>query len=195
MAGAEMAAITPRPVNPDPFALAPARVHEAEGRGRVAFALFQAARHPGPLFWIQPAHRPEVPLPGALPAGVAERLHLLRCRSEADLLWSAEEALRAGPAGLVVAAPERPLSLTAGRRLQLAAEAGRTTGLMLIREGAGSNAAQSRWSCAPVASAGPGEALHRWARIRDKAGATGAWLLRWDGRGPDWQPEPGPAPD
>ena len=39
-----------RPAVPaDPFDLHPRRVHEAEGRGRRAFALFQAARHPGPL--------------------------------------------------------------------------------------------------------------------------------------------------
>jgi protein ImuA len=87
-----------------------------------------------------------------LPEGVGERLHLIRPANETDLLWAAEEALRSEGVGLVIAEPEKPLSLIAGRRLQLAAEAGRTTGLMLIREGQGSNAAETRWHCAPNAS-------------------------------------------
>ena len=60
-----------------------------------------------------------------LPRGVGERLHLFRPSGETNLLWCIEEALRADPVSLVIAEPEKPLSLTAGRRLQLAAEAGR----------------------------------------------------------------------
>ena len=51
----------------DPFSLAPARVHEAEGAGRNTFALFQASRHPGPLFWILPQHEPLRPMARGLP--------------------------------------------------------------------------------------------------------------------------------
>ena len=54
----------------DALTLAPARVHEAMGRGRRAFALFQAARHPGPLIWILPAHAPEMPMLAGLPQGL-----------------------------------------------------------------------------------------------------------------------------
>lgn len=164
----------------DPLALAPARMHEAEGRGRRAFALFQAARHPGPLFWVLPAHVPELPLPAGLPEGVAERLHLLRPTSEVDLLWSVEEALRARPVGLVIAEPQKPLSLTAGRRLQLAAEAGGTTGLMLIHDGAGCNAAETRWHCEAMAGP-PDSTLHRWSLNKNKKGTLGAWILNWNG--------------
>jgi protein ImuA len=85
----------PEPPSGDSFTLARKRVHEAEGRGRRAFALFQAARHPGPLVWILPAHAPEMPMLRGLPSGVGERLHLLRRRGETDLLWCLEEALPA----------------------------------------------------------------------------------------------------
>lgn len=163
----------------DPFDLRPARVHEAEGRGRRIFALFQAARHPGALVWVLPAHMPETPMPGGLPPGVAERLHLVRPVGETDLLWCVEEALRTAPVGLVIAEPQKPLSLTVGRRVQLAAEAGRTTGLMLIREGAGSNATETRWHCEPVAAAG--STLHRWALRKNKQGTLGSWTLNWNG--------------
>ena len=170
-----------RSVPSDPFDLHPRRVHEAEGRGRRAFALFQAARHPGPLVWILPAHVPELPMLRGLPRGVGERLHLFRPIGETDLLWCIEEALRATPVSLVIAEPEKPMSLTAGRRLQLAAEAGRTTGLMLIREGAGSNATETRWKCEPVASTAADSTLHQWTLNKNKKGTSGSWVLNWNG--------------
>lgn len=165
----------------DPFTLRLARVHEAEGRGRRSFALLQAARHPGSLVWILPSHSPELPMLRGLPQSVGERLHLLRPDSETDLLWCVEEALRAAPISLVIAEPQKPMSLTAGRRLQLAAEAGRTTGLMLIREGAGSNATETRWHCAPVASPAADSTLHQWDLKKNKQGTLGNWILNWNG--------------
>ena len=171
----------PEPIPTDPFDLRARRVHEAEGRGRRAFALLQAVRHPGPLVWIAPAHIPELPMLRGLPRGVGERLHLFRPSGETDLLWCIEEALRSTPISLVIAEPERPLSLTAGRRLQLAAEAGRTTGLMLIREGAGSNATETRWNCEPVASTAADSTLHQWSLNKNKKGTSGSWVLSWNG--------------
>lgn len=165
----------------DPFGLRPRRVHEAEGRGRRAFALFQAARHPGPLVWIVPSHAPELPMLRGLPQGVGERLHLLRPVGEADLLWCAEEALRAAPVGLVIAEPERSLSLVAGRRLQLAADTGGTTGLVLIRQNAGSNAAETRWQCEPLAATAADSTLHRWSLNKNKRGTLGSWTVNWHG--------------
>lgn len=171
----------PEPASTTPFALRPRRVHEAEGRGRRAFALLQAMRHPGPLVWILPSHVPEIPMLRGLPPGVGERLHLLRPVRETDLLWCIEEALRAVPVSLVIAEPEKPLSLTAGRRFQLAAEAGRTTGLLLIRRDAGSNATETRWMCEPVSGTAAGSTLHHWALSKNKQGTTGSWILNWNG--------------
>lgn len=171
----------PDPSPTDPFDLRVRRVHEAAGRGRRAFALFQAARHPGPLVWILPGHAPELPMLRGLPRGVGERLHLLRPNGETDLLWCIEETLRAAPVSLVIAEPSNPLSLTAGRRFQLAAEAGRTTGLILIREGAGSNAAETRWNCDPVASAAADSTLHQWTLNKNKKGTLGNWVVNWHG--------------
>lgn len=171
----------PEPAADDPFTLARKRMHEAEGRGRRAFALFQAARHGGPVVWVLPAHAPDMPMLRGLPQGVGERLHLLRPTGEADLLWCVEEALRAAPVGLVIAEPEKPLSLIAGRRLQLAAEAGRTSGLMLIHKDAGSNATETRWSCEPLPATAADSTLHRWARIKNKKGTLGNWTVNWNG--------------
>ena len=171
----------PEPASCDAFTLLRKRVHEAEGRGRRAFALFQAARHAGPLVWILPSHAPGMPMLRGLPRGVGERLHLFRPVGETDLLWCVEEVLRAEPVGLVVAEPEKPLSLTAGRRLQLAAEAERTTGLMLIRPDAGSNATETRWTCEPVADTGSDSTPHRWRLTKNKRGIIGTWTVNWNG--------------
>lgn len=168
-------------VSADPFTLHPRRVHEAEGRGRRAFAMFQAARHLGPLVWVLPSHVPELPMLSGLPEGVGARLHLIRPEGEVDLLWCVEEALRSAPIALVIAEPEKPLSLTAGRRLQLAAEAGRTTGLMLTRQDAGSNATETRWLCEPKASPQPDSTLHAWSLTKNKRGTLGDWTLNWNG--------------
>lgn len=160
--------------------LCTARVHEAEGRGRTGFALFQAARIAGSVFWVVLAHDRDRLLPGTLPDGLAERFHLIETKTEADLLWAVEEALRARPVGLVVAEPEKPISLTAGRRLQLAAEAGGTTGLLLIHEGRGSNAAETRWKCDPLP--GPADSTrHRWVLTKNKKGTLGTHDVSWDG--------------
>lgn len=164
----------------EPLHLLNARVHEVEGRGRIGFALFQAVRLTGPIFWIVLAHDRDRPMPGALPDGVAERLHFIEARNEADLLWAVEEALRARPVSLVIAAPEKPISLTAGRRLQLAAEAGGTIGLMLIQEGKGSNAAETRWKCDPLPSP-PDSTRHRWILNKNKRGTTGLYDVSWNG--------------
>lgn len=173
--------LRPELAHADEFDLRGRRVHEAEGRGRRSFALFQAVRHPGPLVWILPAHVPELPMLRGLPKGVGERLHLFRPEGETDLLWCIEEALRSAPVGLVIAEPEKPLSLTAGRRLQLAAEAGGTTGLMLVREGGGSTATETRWACAPVASPAADSTLHCWTLNKNKKGTFGSWIVNWNG--------------
>lgn len=152
-------------------------MHEAEGAGRRAFAVWQAVRHDGPVFWVLYDHQPVRPFLWGLPPALGPRLHLASVRSEVDLLWVVEEILRAGCAGLVIAEPDRPLSLTAGRRLQLAAEKGQTTGLMLIQEGRGSNASETRWQCAPRAR--ETGAWQDWRRVKDKRGATGEWLVDW----------------
>ena len=171
----------PEPWPGDAFSLRPARVHEAEGRGKRAFALFQAARNPGPLFWILPAHAPELLMLRGLPREVGERLHIVRPVGESDLLWCVEEALRSAPVGLVVAEPDKPLSLLAGRRLQLAAEAGRTTGLVLISQNAGSNATETRWVCEPLVSTSTDSTLHHWSLIKNKKGTLKSWTVNWNG--------------
>jgi protein ImuA len=169
----------------DPLHLLPTRVHEAQGPGRRVFGLAQGARSKGAVVWILPAHAPEQPMLWGLPPGLVPRLHIVRARGEVDLLWATEEALRSADVAAVLAEPDKPLNLPAGRRLQLAAEAGRTLGLMLIRADQGSNATETRWHCSPQPGPGlPGDAdstLHQWSLIKNKKGTLGDWVVNWNG--------------
>jgi len=96
-----------------------------------------------------------------------------------DILALAEEALRSGAVATVVAELTKPLDLTAGRRLQLAAEAGGALGILLIGDDMGSNAAETRWRCTPLFD--PDDStLQHWELIKNKSGTLAAWKVRWD---------------
>jgi len=95
----------------------------------------------------------------------------------------AEEALRDGTTPLVILEISQPMGLIQGRRLQLSARAGKSTGLCLIPDGMGSNAAESRWHAAPIFDpfSAPGDStLQRYELIKNKSGTLGFWHVRWD---------------
>lgn len=155
------------------FSLLSSRVHEVQGSGRLFFALWQVLHYPVSVWVAAELDRELPPVPSVT---------FVRAK-EADILWATEEALRGIPGGLVVAQPEKQLSLTAGRRLQLAAEAGGSTGLLLIEDGAGSPATETRWNCLPLAG---DSTPHRWEIIKNKKGTLGSWVLDWDGASADF---------
>ncbi len=165
------------PIRSLPLPLRPARVHEAEGPLAWGFAAITCAMRGGNLMWIRPGWRRDGLLPQALaPILPPERLLLARTPDETATLAVAEEALKDGALASVVVEITRPLSLREGRRLQLAASAGGTTGLCLIPWGMGSVAAETRWHCAPAFGSG----VMRWEMFKNKSGTTGAWHLRWN---------------
>ena len=163
------------------FPLRSSRVHEVCGPGSIAFAALAARKLP-PVLWVREAWLPEALNPLGLapfldPAG----LLIAQAKNQADSLAVAEEALKDGAVAFVVVEITRPLDLREGRRLQLAAKAGQTTGLCLIPEGMGSNAAETRWRCAPVFDATASDStLMRWELIKNKSGTLGVWHVRWD---------------
>ncbi|AJE46160.1 ImuA family protein [Celeribacter indicus] len=162
------------------FPLRPGRVHEVCGPGAMAFALL-AAPAQGTVVWLREAWMAE----GLMPLGIApfldpSRLLVARPKDQTDSLAAAEEALRDGAVPFVVADLTRPLDLREGRRLQLAAKAGGTTGLCIIPEGMGSNAAETRWRATPVHDPDREDStLMRWEIIKNKSGTFGAWHVRW----------------
>jgi protein ImuA len=119
----------------------------------------------GPVLWV--ARRPDLYGPGLLALGFDPgRLILVRAQGDQDVCWALEEGLRCPALAAVVgevAEPER----SAGRRLQLAAEAGGITPFLLRRRlqprrrAEPPSAAMTRWrvSAAPSGAAAAGEML------------------------------------
>lgn len=166
-----------------PFSLLTARVHEASGPGAAGFAAIACARSSGPVLWIgedwQAARLDPAGLVAVTDPG---RLLFADTENQTDTLAVAEEALKDGSVAFVVAEITRPLNLREGRRLQLAAKTGGATGLCLIPEGMGSNAAETRWHCTPVfdPEGRPDSTLMRWEIIKNKKGTSGIWHVRWN---------------
>lgn len=176
--------------------------HEFGGEGLEAetaacpagFAALMAAplAKRGEAVWI--LRRDDLFAPGLVGLGFpAERLIQVCARDEAEALAVAEDALST-PGVAAVFAEVEAVSLTAGRRLQLACEKRGATGFVIRRRpyggktrAASGSAAASRWRVAPAASAPePGEfglGPPRWAATleRCRGGRTGAWLFEATG--------------
>ncbi|MGB7316641.1 MAG: hypothetical protein WBC85_01605 [Planktotalea sp.] len=166
------------------FPLRYARVHEVCGPGAASFAAVCAAGAQGTVIWIRESWRPEALNPLGLtlffdPA----KILIAQVKDQTEGLAVAEEALRDGSAPLVVLQISQPMGLIQGRRLQLSAKTGKSTGLCIIPDGMGSNAAESRWHCAPIfdpfSTAGD-STLQHWELIKNKSGTLGSWHVRWD---------------
>ncbi|NVK47047.1 MAG: hypothetical protein HWE33_12155, partial [Rhodobacteraceae bacterium] len=151
------------------FPLRRARVHEVYGPSSMSFAAMAAA---GACLWIRESWRTDTLTPqGLLPIVDPAGLLLARPKDQTDALAVAEEALKDGALPYVVIEITRPLNLREGRRLQLAAKAGGTTGLCLIPEGMGSNAAETRWHSAPIFDTHSEDStLMRWEIKKKKSG-------------------------
>lgn len=154
--------------------------------GFVAMLLGRLAQR-GPVLWCLPGGATQNLYPPGLQAfGLdTERLLVVRGRNDTELLWAMEEGLRCPALGAVVAEVSG-LDLTAGRRLQLAAEAGGVTGFTLLAPWAkkAAGAATTRWRIEAAASAAtpwPGIGAARWrvALERCRGGIPREWLLEW----------------
>jgi protein ImuA len=110
------------------------------------------------------------------------RLLIVKARDAREVLWTFAEALTCPALACVVAELDR-LDLLESRRLQLAAEAGGTAGLVLRPGGEADptpNAAFTRWRASPSLATGPlGLRLELW---RAKGAAPGSWTVAWDER-------------
>jgi len=179
---------------------------EEDGAVAAAFAAALLARltrrHDGPVLWCLATG--DLYAPGLAARGLApECLIVARCRDDSDILWAMEEGLRSAALAAVLG-EIGTLAPTAGRRLQLACEAGGVTGFVLRRwRTAGTAASQrgapsaavTRWRVAAAPSAavtrwrvaaapsrsigepGLGMPLWRVELVRCRGGAPAAWLM------------------
>jgi protein ImuA len=139
-----------------------------------------AARAWGPILWV--VRRRDLFAPGLSQAGIDhKRLLYAEAQDDAELLAVMEEGLRHRGLGAVIGEAKRA-DMTATRRLQLAAEGGRTIALLMkraTREGADPigmpSAAVTRWRVtsapsAPLPVEGVGRARWRLELARQKGG-------------------------
>ncbi|MEK9661724.1 MAG: hypothetical protein VW644_08330, partial [Alphaproteobacteria bacterium] len=142
-----------------------------------------------PAVWIAPRHSAHESLyrHGLDAFGLdPDRLFIVRVpghgRSLAtQTLWALEECLRERAIGLVCAEIEI-LDLTASRRLQLAAAAGGTTGLLLRRDGTAPlppTASVTRWRVTSAPSTDLDIPRWRVELLRARNGRPCHWLLEW----------------
>ncbi len=160
-----------------------ARVHEFCGSARRRLALRLAGALSGPVFWIRPAWGAgQLHAEGMVGLADPARFIFMTPKRPEDLLWTMEEALRAGLVPLVVADLPGPPGLTAVRRLHLAAETGAQDGqvaplgVLLTPETGGAPGVETRWSLTPQHAAGRDEG---WtlARLRARMQPEKTWTL------------------
>lgn len=176
--------------------LALGAVHEVAGGGNgaidgAAAALFAAgivARSPGLVLWC--VTRPDLFAPALAQAGLApDRVIYAEAGDEKTVLACFEEGLRHGGLGAVVAEVAR-LSMTAARRLQLAAETSGTIGIAVRRWRRQTEAAdfgqptsaETRWRVSVLPSTPlpvPGIGRARWLveLIRCRAGECAEFIV------------------
>ena len=179
--------------------LAPASLHAISGAesltpaiGFAAALLGRATRASGAkrcVLWCRRGH--DLYAPGLSSFGLtAANLIIVNTVKERDLLWAMEEGLRSGAMDAVLGEPQVP-SPTALRRLQLAAETGGTTALLLDgvmsdgETGRSIGAGMTHWRVGAIAA--PVAALDSWPRpsrwwlelLRCRGGTAGSWPVDW----------------
>jgi protein ImuA len=139
-----------------------------------------------PVLWCQPDF--DLYAPGLAALGLdPARLVVVTARRPADRLWAMEEGLRCQALAAAVIELD-DLDITAGRRLQLAAEASGVTGVVLHPDGlrtATASVAVTRWTV--TSSAGHGVHRSKWLGPscwqvelrRCRGGRPGRWLIEW----------------
>ena len=169
-----------------------AALHEITGErgaasGFCAALLARLAEQTGTVLWCR--REPGLYAPGLGAFGLdPERLVVVRGHRRDDILWAMEEGL--GSAALAAVLGEAgDIGAIAARRLQLAAEKGGVTAL-LLRTATGETASASaltRWriDAAPSLPATGGLDVPRWRvdLLRCRGGNPAAWIVEWhDGK-------------
>ena len=107
-------------------------LHDGSGLGEISFlcgALARASEGERMIAWVNPPHLPYAP--ALAQSGLAlERCLVVRPMNREDALWSSEQAIRSGACGAVLCWLGESIEYPVLRRLQMAAEAGRSMAVL-----------------------------------------------------------------
>lgn len=107
-------------------------LHDDVGIGEVGFLAGALARASGEdrlVAWIRPPHLPYAP--ALVQSGLKAERCIVACpKDREDALWAAEQSLKSGACGAVLFWPDAKVDYPSLRRLQMAAEAGRTLAVL-----------------------------------------------------------------
>jgi protein ImuA len=116
------------------------------------------------------------------------RFMTVTLKNPVSALWVAEEALKSGAMALVITDVDaKATSLTATRRLSLAAQAGKSAGVMVFTTPQnGATASHTRWIASAARSQppphnmqAPGPPSWNLELVRARGGRPGAWIVEW----------------
>ncbi len=177
-----------------PWGGLPPGLHEiaaaARDAAKTGFVASLIGRRPGPVLWCRSRYTAlaagDPYGPGIASLGVSpDRLILVEAAKPAELLWAMEEGARVKGLAAIVADGVTP-DLTAGRRLQLAAEEG--GGLVFLLPAGrqtGASSALTRWFVGSAPSLpeadGPGRPCWKIELWRCRGGGRPReWMVEWD---------------
>lgn len=169
--------------------LALGAVHEISGPLAHGFAARILTHLSGPVLWFRTKTEPtQLYAPALKAVGChVEHWFIAYTATPKDLLWGLEEGLRSGAVDAVIGEPTTPLSLTASRRLQLAAERGKALGLIVSGQRADPEASgqlspstlTSRWHISPAPNPIPDTSPHWQVRLLKLRNASSAsWSVQ-----------------
>jgi protein ImuA len=163
--------------------------HSAASDGFIAGLLAALMGDGAACVWISTSRRL---FPASLRAFNVEpeRIIFMDVKTEKDVLWIMEEALKCEGLAAVVAELNN-VSLVESRRLQLAVEECGVTGFILRKDGRKmtSTVATARWQISPLPSESeddlPGLGFPRWQvdLLKVRNGNPGSFVLEWAGEG------------
>lgn len=156
----------------------------AASEGFISGILAALMQNDSPCLWISKGRK-------LFPPALAyfevppERIIFIDLKREKDMLWASEEALQCpGLAAVITELPE--LDFAQSRRLQLAAEKSKVTGLVIrtAPKYRGNTACTVRWQVKHQASETtglPGVGFPRWQvdLLKVRSGQPGSYLLEW----------------
>jgi protein ImuA len=169
--------------------LCPTREQQAATSGLLGGLLTVLMQQGEPCLWISKDRR-------LFPPGMdgfdvePDRMIFIDVRTEKEVLWAMEEALKCEGLAAVVA-EVREISFAQSRRLQLAVESSRVTGFLLRNDlrKLGTTTCVARWQVTPLPSVLedglPGVGYPRWQvdLLRVRNGSPGSWKLEWAANG------------